>query len=424
MTLRVAAPWRTPIVRAFNTDHPIVLGLLGNRQGYRFDIDLAPPTEGARARAHLAAKNLFENLKGLAPDQADEVIAGFVNTRDVESQAFVEEHDPDLVFMHGTPFTFGNRPWILHIEELLPLFGPYFWNGKSANNPAYGSPAWRFVRELLAGPNCRAIFTHLRHSADFIGQQFDSELIAAKTRYIPFGHRFPDSIETQVRAAQESRHCRDRCVFLFTNSWSSVGEAFLVRGGIETLVAFGRLAGEFKNVELVIRAELPVKTLGSQFGEFVRSIPRVRVVDQKLDYASFIQLFLDSDVYMLPSCGLHTVSLIEGMSTGTAVLVSDAPGGDEFVIDGKTGIVVPGRRGKFSWYDDRGYLHQTFDPLFKGPDHEFAERLYLAMRRMVVDRDYRKLLGAQAFEHVRENHPFERWSDGFGQILDEVCAGL
>jgi glycosyltransferase involved in cell wall biosynthesis len=424
MTLRVAAPWRTPVVSAFNSDHPIVLGLLSDRPGYRFDIDLAPPSPAARARAQAAADGFREHLEGLTPRFPDHAISAFVKSRDTESQAYVEEHDPGLVFMHGTPFTFGNRPWILHIEELLPLFGPYFWNGKSANNPAYGTLAWRFVKEILEGSNCRAIFTHLKHSADFIGRQFDSDLIASKTRHIPFGHRFPDDIEARVRAAQAGRSRRDRCVFLFTSSWIPGGEAFVIRGGIETLLAFGRLEREFGNVELVIRAALPVDTLGPKFADFVRGCRGVRVVDQKLGYPEFVDLLLEADVYMLPSCGLHTVSLIEGMATGTAVLASDAPGADEFVHDGRTGVIVPGRRGKLSWYDDRGYLHQTFDPLFKGVDQEFTDNLYSAMRRMVVEKDYRLTLGTNAFGHVRENHGFAAWFDGFGRVLEDVRAAL
>jgi glycosyltransferase involved in cell wall biosynthesis len=424
MTFRVAAPWRTPVVREFNSDHPIVLGLLGERPGFRFDIDLAPPSDAARIRARTAADDLRGRLSALRPAIGKEVVDAFVNSRDLESQAYVEEHDPDLVFVQGTPFTFGNRPWVFHIEELLPIFGPYFWNGKSANRPAFGTPIWRFARELLAAPNCRAIFTHLRHSADFIGRQFDSELIASKTRYIPFGHRFPDDIEARVRKAQADRQSRSKCVFLFTGSWISGGGAFVIRGGIETLLAFARIAGEFDDVELVIRSALPVDTLGPDFAEFVRSSRGVRVIDRKLDYPSFVQLFLDADVYMLPSCGLHTVSLIEGMAAGAAVVVSDAPGTDEFVRDGETGVAVPGRRGKTSWYDDRGYLHQTFDPLFREIDHSFVESLYRAMRRMVVDRDFRLALGARAFEHVRRNHAFEPWFDGFGRLLGEVRAGL
>jgi len=424
MTVRIAAPWRTPVVQALNSDHPIVLGLLAPRDGYEFAIDLATPDAAALAASEAAAAGLRKKLEALEPDLPPEAIATYVKSRDVESQAFVEKYDPDLVFIHGTPLTFGNRPWISHMEELLPLFGPFFWSGKSADQTAYGTPIWRILRRVFEDANCRALFTHLRHSADWIGTLFDSPAIAAKAHYIPFGHAFPPEIEARVRAAQPARDARTGCTFLFTNSWTQAGESFVLRGGVETLLAFGRLAQERPDVRLILRSAMPSQTLGQGFADFVRSQPRVEIVDRKLDYSKFVDLFLDADAYLIPSCGLHTVSLIESMSTGVAVIASDAPGVDEFLHDGRTGIAVPGRKGKLSWYDEYGYLRQTFEPLFRGIDHEFVENLYRSMARVAADRDYRRTLGRGGFEHVRANHAFDPWAGGFGRTLDQVCAGL
>jgi glycosyltransferase involved in cell wall biosynthesis len=424
MTLRVAAPWRTRVVQALNSDHPIVLGLLAPREGYEFTIDLPAPDAAALAASEAAAAGLRAKLTALEPDIAADAIATYVKSRDVESQAQVEAHNPDLVFIHGTPLTFGNRPWLSHMEELLPLFGPFFWSGKSADQSAYGTPIWRILRRVFEDSNCRALFTHLRHSADWIGKLFDSPAIAAKTHYIPFGHAFPPEIEARVRAAQSARPERSGCTFLFTNSWTQAGDSFVLRGGVETLLAFGRLAQERSDVRLVLRSAMPMDTLGQGFADFVRNVPRVEVVDRKLAYPDFVELFLGADAYLVPSCGLHTVSLIEAMSTGAAVIASDAPGVDEFLHHDRTGIAVAGRLGKLSWYDERGYLRQTFEPLFRGIDQQFVENLYQSMARVAADRDYRLALGRAGFEHVRANHAIGPWLDGFGRVLDGVRAGL
>jgi glycosyltransferase involved in cell wall biosynthesis len=422
--VRVAAPWRTPVINWLNGDHPISLGLLAPRPGYEFALDLPPPDDAARAKSRAAAAGLEAKLRALEPELDPAAIAEYVRSRDIESQAYVEAHDPDLVFLAGTPLGFGDRPWMIHIEELLPLFGPFFWSGKSFERSAYGTPIWRILKRVFEDPQCRSIFTHLRHSADWIGTLFDSPVIAAKTRHIPFGHAFPPAIEARVAAAQPARATRTGCTFLFTNSWLQAGESFVIRGGVETLLAFGKLSAERPDCRLIVRSQMPKDTLGEGFANYVRSMSNVTLIDAKMPYVDFVDLFLEADVYMIPSCGLHTVSLIEGMATGAAVIASDAPGADEFLKDGETGVAVKGRLGKLSYYDERGYLRQTFEPLFRGIDQEFVDGLYRTMKLMAEDKDTRLRLGRAGYAHVRANHPMAPWLDGFGNLIDEVRDGL
>jgi glycosyltransferase involved in cell wall biosynthesis len=164
--------------------------------------------------------------------------------------------------------------------------------------------------------------------------------------------------------------------------------------------------------------------MGQNFDAFVRGMPNVEVIDGKLDYAAFVDLFLRADVFLLPSCGLHTVSLIEAMASGAAVIASDAPGVDEFVRDGETGIATKGRLGKLSWYDERGFLRQTFEPLKKNFDAAFAANLLAAMELLASDPSRRNAMSRKAFAHVRENHAMGPWTGGFGRMLDEVREGL
>jgi len=129
-------------------------------------------------------------------------------------------------------------------------------------------------------------------------------------------------------------------------------------------------------------------------------------------------------VFLIPSVGLHALSVLRAMYCGMAVVVSDAPGNDEFVADNQTGVIVPGRRGKTAWYDDTGFLHQTFEPVFATKLGDFAGNLYRAMEQLVIDPERRKRIGAAAREHVRQNHRIEEWRAGFRGILDEIRPTL
>jgi hypothetical protein len=420
---RVAAMWRTPIYQWLGGDHPMMTSLLAPRPGYAFELDMPAPDAGARARAEAKLVALAVKLRRAVPAVADADIAEFVKSREIDSQAQVEAADPDLVFPHSMPFVDLSRPWISHLEELLPLFAPFFWHGTSAERTAYGTPVWRLVKAMLEDPSCRALSSHLRHSVDWIGRLFDSPAIAAKTRHIPFGHALPPGIEARVSAAQAARDGRRGCTFLFTNSWFQAEPSFVLRGGMETLAAYGNLAKRRQDVRLILRTKLPTSIFGEGFADFVRGLPNVEVVDGKLDYPDFIDLFLRADAFLLPSCGLHTVSLIEAMATGATVIASDAPAVDEFVTPGETGLAVEGR-GKLSWYDEHGFLRQTFEPLKKSFDAEFAARLEATMDRVAGDPAYRLGLGRAAYAHVRKNHAMGPWVGGFGRMLDDVREGL
>ena len=422
--LRVAAMWRTPIFQWLGGDHPMMTSLLAPRSGYEFLLDMPAPDAAARARAEAGLAGLSATLRAAVPMATDKEIAEFVASRDLNSQAEVEAADPDLVFPHSMPFVDLRRPWISHIEELLPLFAPFFWHGTSADRSVHRTPVWHLVRAMLEHPSCRALSSHLRHSVDWIGKLFESPAIAAKTRHIPFGFAFPPDVEAHVAAAQSARETRTSCTFLFTNSWFQAEPSFILRGGMEVLAAYGHLVRKRPDCRLILRTKLPTKIMGPGFDSFVRSIPNVEVIDGKLDYAAFVDLFLRADVFLLPSCGLHTVSLVEAMASGAAVIASDAPGVDEFLHDGETGIATKGRLGKLSWYDEYGFLRQTFEPLKKSFDADFAANLLAAMESLARDTARRRALSRAGYAHVRANHAMGPWVDGFGRMLDDVREGL
>lgn len=423
MTCRVAAPWRTPIFQWLGGDHPMMTSLLVPREGYEFLLDMPAPTKAHRKRAMAERDALAGELSASVPDLPRDVIDKFVESRDEESQAQIAAAEPDLTFPHSMPFVYGQRPWLTHIEELMTLFAPFLWHGKTANVDVRGLPVWKLVRAMLENDRCRSISSHLKHSHEFIGRLFDSPKIQAKSHYVPFGISFPPDMQARIDAAQAARTTRAGCTFLFTNSWGQQDESFVLRGGMETLAAFGTLVARRPDCRLILRTQIP-KLFGPDFEKFVRSIPNVEIVDTRLGFPEFIDLFLRADVFLIPSCGLHTVSLLQAMACGTATIASDAPAVDEFLTDGETGVAVKGRLGRTSWYDAFGFLNQTFEPMMKSYDAAFASGLVSAMDAMAGDSALRLRISRAGRDHVARHHAIGPWVDGVGQILDSVRAGL
>ncbi len=423
MTIRVVAPWRTPIFRWLGGDHPMMTSLLAPRHGYNFLLDLPPPGPQHFEIARGERDALVAELSASVPEVSIEDIRKFADSRDVESQAQIVAAEPDLTIPHSMPFVFGQRPWMVPIEELMTLFAPFLWHGKTAGVDVRGMPVWRLVRAMLESDQCRAISSHLVHSRKFIGTLFDSQKIADKCRYIPFGISFSPELGAAIEAAQTAREGRSGCTFLFTNSWGQQDESFVLRGGMETLGAFSGLVSRMPDCRLILRTQIP-SMFGPDFEKFVRSIPNVEIVDKRLQYRELIDLFLRADVFLIPSCGLHTVSLLEAMACGAVTVASDAPGIDEFLQDGETGFAVKGRLGKTSWYDQWGFLNQTFEPLLREYDGVFTANLGAMMERLATNPVLRKRISRAGRAHVLGNHTLSAWVEGFGQLLDEVCERL
>jgi len=87
-------------------------------------------------------------------------------------------------------------------------------------------------------------------------------------------------------------------------------------------------------------------------------------------------------------------------------------------------VIVEGRRGKTAWYDEIGFLHQTFEPVFGKSLGAFAGNLFRAMEQLVQDPARRLRLGQAARAYALREHGIEAWRAGFVQLLDRVRPGL
>jgi glycosyltransferase involved in cell wall biosynthesis len=421
--IRVGVPWNAPGLMRFNGDHPLPGSLVADYPGFTFDFALSPADAANIRRANQAADALRQTLRGQTPTPSSELVEEFIVSRGLQTQAMMLA-PCDLHFLHTAPLTLGIRPWILHIEELITLFAPFVWHGTSADVNIRDLPAYRMVKHLLEAPSCRAVLSHLKHSHEFLPVLFDSEILRGKSHHVPLGVEFSSAATKKIGELQDRRGSGPRTTFLFTNSWSQQEGGFILRGGPDVIGAWIELVAKYPNCQLIMLSTLPVSHYGPEFPKFVRQIPNLHVIDHRVSDDELVDLMMAADVFLVPSVGLHALSILRAMYCGMAVVVSDAPGNDEFVTGGETGVIVPGRRGKTAWYDDIGFLHQTFQPVFGTKLGDFAANLFRAMEQLVTDGERRRRIGQAAREHVRRHHRIEEWRAGFKAILDQVRPTL
>lgn len=391
--------------------HPQFKHLANPPAGYYFTEKAAP--DPSRNVVRVATGLVDLNLRLEAAGVPEEIAREFVKSRRPELQPYIPAHTR-LEFLPTYPFTLGQVPWMIEIEDTTTLLFPFLANDRSAEAAVVGTPWHTAVRVLLQHPGCRGIVTHVRSTADSLPILFQDPDLAAKVTHAPVGMQLPDRSN-----ADRTRDAEEPVTLLFSNSWHQDPRSFYLRGGLDVLEAFMILRQRRSNVRLVIRSELPAD-LDPRYVAAAR-LPEVEVLDQKLSDVEMEALLASADIYVLPSARLHVVSVLQALARGMATVVSDGWGMREYVEDGVTGVVVRGRAGTTSWTDSQGVLRENYTPTFSSTP-ALVQELTGALERLIDDAQWRRQLGTAARERVRREFTIERWNDALGSAFDKALA--
>ena len=296
------------------------------------------------------------------------------------------------------PYTFGQNPWIIEIEDPTTLFYPFVQNGGTGGLRIAESPYFPIVKALLESGQCKGIVTHVRSTADLLPTLFGSDVIRRKVFYAPLGVQVPSRRQRHLDRDGDEIH------LLFINSWCQVPENFYVRGGLDVLEAFAVLRERYPQLRLTLRTALP--DLDAHYHRILEAAD-VRVVNRFLSAEEMSALHADSHIFLLPAARIHIVSLLQAMSYGLAVVGSDGWGMEEYLHHERNGLVVKGRYGKASWADETaGLLREDYEPMYT-PDPEVVAGLVEAVSRLVEDRELRRRLGGAARRDVETTYNLE-----------------
>lgn len=353
------------------------------------------------AFVRLMAMLLWRGCKPLA-------VLSFLQTRHLTSQLLLGKQE--LAFLTSMPYTYGQNPWVIEIEDPTTLFYPLVQNGGTYEWSLTDSPYFPIVKALLEADHCKAILTHMRSTAELVPALFQSEIISKKVVYAPLGVPLPERHQRH-----DPRPDDEPVELLFINSWCQVPENFFVRGGLDVLEAFAILRERYPQLRLTMRTDLPA--LDDHYLRIIEG-PRVRVINRFLVDEEMAELHATSDIYLLPAARVHIVSLLQAMSYGLAVVGSDGWGMAEYLEDERNGLVVRGRYGKSSWADpDAGMLREDYSTMHT-PDPEAVAGIVAAVSRLMDDPALRRKLGRAARADVREKYNPDVWNRGLQTALD------
>jgi glycosyltransferase involved in cell wall biosynthesis len=334
----------------------------------------------------------------------------FLQSRHLQSQLMLGRQE--LVFLTSMPYTYGQNPWMIEIEDPTTLFYPFVPNGTTAVKSLADSPYFPIVKSLLEADHCKVILTHMRSTAELVPALFKSDVIRKKVVYAPLGVRLPDRWQ-----CHEPQLPGEPINLLFINSWCQVPENFYVRGGLDVLEAFAILRERYPQLRLTMRTALP--PLSTHYQRILET-DGIRIVNRYLSDEEMGELHAGSHVFLLPAARVHIVSLLQAMGHGLAVVGSDGWGMEEYLEHEHTGLVVRGRYGKASWADrEAGMLREDYGVMHT-PDPEVVAGIVEAVSRLVEDQTLRRHLGHQAREAVRDMYNLDTWNRGLKAALDKA----
>jgi glycosyltransferase involved in cell wall biosynthesis len=213
-----------------------------------------------------------------------------------------------------------------------------------------------------------------------------------KIKIIPF-YASVLQIDPQIAKLTRELHAkfRNEAVVLYFGR-------LIKKKGVEYLIkAFAKLEGEFRDVLLVVAGDGPER---SNLEKLCAELQLGNVIftgavneEVKPAYFSF------ADIYVYPSITLELpeewpLGVVEAMSMGKPVIVTDAVGSAPDVVQqGINGFVVPEK-------DSNG--------------------LYRAMKRIILDKELRKSMGAASANIIKNEFTYDRAAEGLTDAINFV----
>ncbi len=310
-------------------------------------------------------------------------------------------------------------PWVIEIEDVVTLFFPFIQNGKQPDGEKIrNTEAYKFAEYMLKKEECLGVIAHVRSTVDIYKALFPNQEIAGKIHYIPMCceevppkevcHTYQKSFQGKIR-------------LFFSSSWAEPN--FIVRGGIDILVAFGKLCGKYDNLELVLKCIVP-NELPEKCQKILRKYQeKIHIIEEKLPDSDMAELMSHMDIFLIPSARIHVISILRAMASGLPVVASDGWGIREYVQDGKNGSIVEGRWGKTSWIDGAGMLQEDY-LIMEEIDEVYAGRLADKIEQLILDEGYRFKITKQAMEDIQTRFSVENWNNEIGKVFEECYKVL
>lgn len=311
--------------------------------------------------------------------------------------------DIDLIF--SLPhLIFKKRPWIVEMDKVWDPTGPNIWYFKRFK---------RLIEHSFASEYCKKILCFSEFSKQTILSTLDCSQFEQKLEVLPRAfHK-----KTFVKSYNDNKI---RLLFMGT---ASARGTFEIRGGKEVLEAFTILNQRYKNLESVIRSDIP-NNIKRKYQK-VLAQPNVTVIEELLPFEQLEQVYQSADIFLFPGHYDCWGIIVEAMSYELPVIATDVYGTSEWVEDGNNGLLIQ-KSERVPYFQRNIPLPNTssrFQRTLKVTDAKMVDDLVEKASMLIEDRSLRRRMGeAGRWEVDHGSLSIENRNEVLKRVFDEATS--
>lgn len=247
---------------------------------------------------------------------------------------------------------FSKKPWVMDIEH------PASFTGLSMKR-LKRKFTFFLVKRFLESKKCKKILPHVKASADILKETFNSKIINKKVEVL-----YP---ATHIPLFKKPKKDKNKIVLV------SVLSLFEEKGGVVVLEVFKQLSQKYDNLELLIKADVPLKWKKKYNLKNIKYFPlRSHLLPREKLLEKF---YASADIFFYPTLiDTFGYGFLDAMCCGLPIVTVNNYAVPEIVVDGKNGFVVDaGGSPKETWIDEKKWsfaqrqriIKELFDSLVK-----------------------------------------------------------
>ena len=294
---------------------------------------------------------------------------------------FVENNFNTDLSVVPTYYKYLNLPHCIVIEDYITLFFPHIHNGSNYNFNYKNFALLGAYTKAFESDNFRGVICHMKQTLESIERIFNyNKKVSEKLFYLPLAYK---SSINKIKPTNP-----ERIVFTFTNSFGGQKNNFPLRGGLESLMVFKELyEGGYKNIYLNLIGEL---NIDSVLLDWMRKCENVKIykpntVRHGRDMITddvIHDVLLDTDIFLIPSCRIHSMSVVRSLCYGNIVIGSNGWGFNEFLEDE---FCCFGQQN--SSYVEDGVLKEKYSLFLEQPNQILLSSLKSKIVNIINDSD-------------------------------------
>jgi len=249
---------------------------------------------------------------------------------DMKKYSFAENDFNLPLSVIPTYYKYIPIPHCIVIEDYITLFFPHLHNGSNQDFDYKTFKLMDAYKGAFTNNNFRGVICHMRQTLESIDKMFghDKE-ISRKLFYLPLAYK------SEIDTIKPTN--KDKIILTFTNSFGGEKNNFPLRGGLEVLMAYKQLyESGHHNIYLNLIGPLNVD---SDLLGWILNCKNVSIYDSNTSIHGrpmitddvIHKVLLDTDIFLIPACRIHSMSVVRALCYGNIVLGSNGWGFNEFL---------------------------------------------------------------------------------------------